>query len=446
MILWLISALLGSAVLLKLVIWFVQTNYKLTDAQYEEAKKTKFCIVGGGMSGIVVGYFFRLMRLDFVIIERGDEIGGTWFWNRYPGVGCDVPSHLYSYSWFMNPNWTKLFSSGPEIQQYMRDSWVFAGLKPYTMLNTNVTKAVWQTKVNKWLVSIQYSNGSIDDIEFDWLISCVGGLHYPMYPDIEGQKSFKGDSWHTTKWNERVSLKGKRVGMIGVGASAVQILPNLLDEAKEVVLFQRTAHYCFPRMQTKYSDNFKWLMTIWPFPYIIRYYMYLQRELRWFLIFSPTFGNSRFSKYVLSYVYKSYLNKTIKDEKLREKLHPTFKIGCKRMLISDEYYPRMNDKHFSLDNSEILKITEKGIQTTEKSHELDVIVYATGFLIKENFDWIMDHNPGIQEAWKNEAFGTYYGTMHWETPNFVTFLGPMTALGHNSIIFMVECQLQVQTY
>ena len=237
MILWFISALLGSALLFKAVIWFVQTNYKLTDAQYEEAKKTKFCIVGGGMSGIVVGYFFRLMRLDFVIIERGDEIGGTWFWNRYPGVGCDVPSHLYSYSWFMNPNWTKLFSSGPEIQQYMRDSWVFAGLKPYTMLNTNVTKAVWQTKVNKWLVSIKYSNGSIEDIEFDWLISCVGGLHYPMYPDIDGQKSFKGDSWHTTKWNEKVSLKGKRVGMIGVGASAVQILPNLLDQAKLALFF-----------------------------------------------------------------------------------------------------------------------------------------------------------------------------------------------------------------
>ena len=443
MIATIIALLLIAAALFKLFIWWVATDYKLTDEQYQEAKKTKFCIVGGGVSGILVGYFFKLMRLDFVIIERGSEIGGTWFWNTYPGVGCDVPSHLYSFSWFMNPNWSKLFSLGDEIQQYVRESWCFAGLKPHTMLNTNVEKCVWQTKANKWRVTIQYSNGSIEDIDFDWLISCVGGLHYPLYPDIEGRQSFKGYSWHTTKWNESVPVKGKRVGMIGNGASAVQILPSLLDEAKHVVMFQRTAHYCLPRFQTDYGAKFKRLMAIWPFGHIVRFYMYMQREFRWLLLFSPSIGNSRFTKFILGRLYSSFLEMEIKDEELREKLRPTFKIGCKRILISDEYYRRMNDDNFELDNSEIIKINETGIQTADKRHNLDIIIYSTGFLIKENFDYVLPHNPGMQSAWKNEAFGSYYGTFHWQTPNFCTFLGPMTALGHNSIIFMLECQMQV---
>ena len=383
------------------------------------------------------------MGLDFVIIERGDEIGGTWFWNTYPGVGCDVPSHLYTFSWLLNPNWSKLFSPGDEIQQYMRESWAFAGLKPHTMLNTSVTKAVWQTGKNKWTVSVEYSNKSTEDLEFDWLISCVGGLHYPLFPNIEGRESFKGDSWHTTRWNSNVSLKGKKVGMIGVGASAVQILPSLVDQAKEVVLFQRTAHYCLPRMQFSYSESKKSWMATWPFGHLVRYFYYLRAELRWVLLFSPSVGNSRFTKWLMKLVYEGYLKKTIKDEKMQQKLRPTFKIGCKRILISDEYYPCMNNENFTLDNSEILSITDNGIKTTEAMHDLDVIIYATGFLIKENFDWVLKHNQGMQDAWKEESFGSYFGTFHWETPNFCTFLGPMTALGHTSIIFMLECQMQV---
>ena len=325
----------------------------------------------------------------------------------------------------------------------MRESWAFAGLKAHTMLNTSVTKAVWQTGKNKWTVSVLYSNKTTEDLEFDWLVSCVGGLHYPLYPNIEGRDSFKGDSWHTTKWNSGVSLKGKKVGMIGVGASAVQILPSLVDEAKEVVLFQRTAHYCLPRMQFSYSEKKKKWMATWPFGLLVRYFYYLRAELRWFFLFSPSLGNSRFTKWLMKLVYEGYLKKTIKDEKMQQKLRPTFKIGCKRILISDDYYPCMNRENFTLDNSEILRVTQNGIQTTDALHDLDVIIYATGFLIKENFDWVLKHNQGMQDAWKEESFGSYFGTFHWETPNFCTFLGPMTALGHTSIIFMLECQMQV---
>ena len=193
----------------------------------------------------------------------------------------------------------------------------------------------------------------------------------------------------------------------------------------------------------EYTSQFKRVMSIWPFALILRWYLYLQREFRWVLTFSPTVGNSNFTKNLFGRIYNKYLNKVIKDDKLREKLKPTFKMGCKRILISDEYYRRMNDENFTLDASEIIKIDEDGIQTADAKHELDIIIFATGFLIKENYDYVVEHNKKMQPAWRDEAFASYYGTFHWETPNFVTFLGPMTALGHNSIIFMLECQMQV---
>ena len=379
------------------------------------------------------------MRLDFVIIERGKEVGGTWFWNTYPGVGCDIPSHMYSFSWFLNPNWSRLFAPGAEIQQYLQESWIFAGLKPNTLLNARVTKAVFHSDKSKWTVSVEFSNKTIEDFEFDWLISCVGGLHYPLYPDIQNRESFNGKSWHTMKWNSNVSLKGKKVGMIGVGASAVQILPTLVAEAKKVVLFQRTAHYCLPRRQFTYSERRKTLLQFWPFTHLVRFFYYLRLELRWLLLFSPSIGNSGFTRRLFSSVSENYLTKCIKNKHLRAKLRPTFKIGCKRILISDEYYQCMNNENFTLDTSEILKFSENGIKTTEAEHDLDIVIYATGFSITKNLDWVRSHNRGMQDSWDT----SYFGTFHKNAPNFCTFLGPMTALGHTSIIFMLECQIQV---
>jgi len=179
----------GFLVVISAINWYIQTNYGLTDAQKSEAKKMKFCIIGAGVSGICVGYFFKLMNLDFEIIEKGAKPGGTWFWNTYPGIGCDVQSHAYSFSFYLNSEWTKVFSLGDEIENYLIKAWSFARLTNNTRFNTEITKAFWNEETSKWELTAK-ENRKESVVECNWLISCIGGLHKPMIPEFKGQKNF----------------------------------------------------------------------------------------------------------------------------------------------------------------------------------------------------------------------------------------------------------------
>jgi len=418
-------------------------QYALNDQQRRQASRHKFLIIGGGVSGLACGYYFRLMGLNFKIVERGGSVGGTWFWNRYPGVGCDVTSHMYSFSMFLNPNWTTKFPYGAEINDYLVDFWKTFTLDKYTELNTEVTKVLWNEKSKKWHATFSPKNGKTYEEDFNWLISCIGGLHRPNWIQIPDAEKFKGVRVHTADWPEKVDLKGKKVALIGSGASAIQVLPELFKEKNncaKVIQFQRTPAYCLQRSQTNIWGPFKQILNVYPFGILFRWFRYCMSELRFPMWrFWDTVPLNR----LVTRLFKWKLTWVLKDKDLIEKLTPTYTLGCKRILISDEYYESMNDDRYSLVTDKISNLTPQGISAGGKEYEVDVIIYATGFALTENYDFILNHNPTLRQ-WKDEGkVATYYGTFHEGVPNYVTLLGPMTGLGHNSIIFMIECQVQL---
>ena len=198
------------------------------------------------------------MGLNFVIIEKGSDVGGTWYWNRYLGVACDVASHLYSYSHFLNSNWSNSYPAGAQMQNYLLRFYNYAMLNKYTKFNTEVTKAVWNWQLNRWEITTKFENHE-EKSEYNWLICCAGGLHQPNVPKFGGDADFTGPKFHTAQWNQNVNLEGKRIGIIGTGASAIQVLPQLINDSKckQVVQFQRTPPYSIPRMDFTYPSIFK---------------------------------------------------------------------------------------------------------------------------------------------------------------------------------------------
>merc|ERR1712136_373914 len=263
-------------------------RYKLTNDQLESAKSKKFLIIGGGFSGLAIGHFFRLMGLNFEIIEKGDSIGGTWFWNKYPGVGCDVVSHLYSYSFFKNPNWSKSFSLGDEILRYMVNFWKFAKLQ--------------------------------EKEKYDWIISCIGALTKPSMANFAEMQKFQGEIVHSAEWTGP-KLDGKRIALIGTGASSIQILPRLIKDskAKRVTLFQRTAPFVFPRGQVEFSENWKSAMSFYPLGVLWRWYEYLIREFLYFAVWKNYTG---FFNKLMQQKFEKDLKATIKNKTLAQQLTP----------------------------------------------------------------------------------------------------------------------------
>lgn len=382
----------GACYLIMHVNQLLATKYTLTSSERRQAASTRICIIGCGVSGICAGHFLRLMGVNITIIEKGSRPGGTWFWNRYPGAGCDVDSHLYSFSWFLNPNWSLSFSLQDEIEDYLMAAWRYARLEQHTMFNSTVTRAKW-TDGSKWLIDYTTSDGEQVTTSYDFVISCVGALHKPMIPQFKGLTKFNGDSWHTAEWRDDVELEGKRVAMIGTGASAVQILPTLTSKCRQVYLFQRTAHYCLPRFESRFSSWFKWLMRFQPFALVFRWTLYWSFDSLWFLVFGPL----KPLKSLYTWYYERYLS-TVKNASTRSQLRATFDLGCKRILFSNTFYKQLNEPNVHLDGSKLIEITPNGLRTEDGEYaDVDIIIYATGFQLKENFSFIYDHNPQMKQ-------------------------------------------------
>jgi len=376
------------------------------------------------------------MGLNFEIIEKGDSIGGTWFWNKYPGVGCDVVSHLYSYSFFKNPNWSKSFSLGDEILRYMVNFWKFAKLQEKTKLQTTVENMEWSENEKKWIVQIKNKNHEKTE-KYDWIISCIGALTKPSIANFAEMQKFLGEIVHSAEWTGP-KLDGKRIALIGTGASSIQILPRLIKDskAKRVTLFQRTAPFVFPRGQVEFSENWKSAMSFYPLGVLWRWYEYLIREFLYFAVWKNYTG---FFNKLMQQKFEKDLKATIKNKTLAQQLIPDFRLGCKRILFADDYYSSMNDDRFELETDQIEKFTENGIKTSGKNHEFDLIIMATGFKLCES-TYTITNDKLLNDRSDTK---TFYGTFHPEKPNYATFTGPMTVLGHNSMIFMIECQAQL---
>lgn len=401
----------------------------------------RVAIVGAGLGGLCAAIKAREAGHEVVIFESADDVGGTWRANRYPGVACDVPAILYQFSFAPNPDWSHLYARGKEIHDYAKSLVDQFDLRDSLRLGEGVRRAVWDEAENRWVVESQ--KGSVE--RFHTLVPALGQLSRPSHPDIKGLECFEGKSWHSADWPAGVSLSGKRVGVIGSAASAVQIIPEIADEAKELVVFQRTPNWCIPRadfavpdeVKALYATNLDMTMKLGASQ---RQQIFDQSDTFYWQAFKWTpEGRAAYTRIALD-----HLESQVLDPELRRKLHPNYPIGCKRVLITDDFYPALTRENVTLDTTPIEEIVPNGVRSGTTCHELDVLVFATGFQTTD-WNWSMDvvgkGGVSLADAWR-EGPEAYLGIMVSGFPNMFLLYGPNTNLGHNSITNMLESQVR----
>ncbi len=398
---------------------------------------THIAIVGSGFAGM--GAAIRLREHgfnDFAIFERADDVGGTWRDNTYPGCACDVESVLYSYSFDQNPNWSRSFSPQPEIQTYLQGVYRDKELQPKTRFGHEVLDARWDEASKRW--HIDTSKGFYTA---DVLVSGMGGLCEPAYPSIKGLDTFEGKTFHSARWDHDYDLSGKRVGVIGTGASAIQFVPQIQPKVKQLTLFQRTPAWIIPRHDRAISEREHELFGKYPaLLHFMRGIVYVRREL-----FVLGFKNPTIMRLV-EQVSKLHLRKAIQDPVLRKKLTPSFRLGCKRILISNDYYPSLTQPNVHVETHGIKEIRAHSIVTTDGvEHEVDALVFGTGFKVADMpLGHIVHARDGrsLHEHWQGSP-EAHLGTMVKDVPNFFTILGPNTGLGHTSMVLQIESQVNL---
>lgn len=396
----------------------------------------RVAILGAGISGLAMGIRLRESGVEsFVILEKAERVGGTWRENTYPGVACDVPSHLYSYSFAPNPDWSRVFSPGGEIWRYCEDTAAERGLAEHLRFGAEVRSLRYENK--RWCIDL----GSGEQIVAEVVVSALGGLHIPNVPDFPGLDSFRGAFFHSARWEHDREFRDKQVAVIGSGASAVQIVPELAKRAAQVTVFQRTPGWVVPRLDAAYSDGAKRRFRRFPsLQRLHRWFFYWLLEVRGRFVRKNTFMGRVLRKQALG-----FLRRQIADPELREALTPDYAIGCKRILVSDDYFSTLSQKHVALTTCPIRRFTATGIECEDGTHhELDVAVAATGFRpfdIAGYVDVVGRDGLRLADLWRDrvEAHRT---TMVPGFPNFFLLLGPNSGLGHNSVILMIEAQVE----
>lgn len=402
-------------------------------------------IVGAGFAGIGMGIqLARRGRESFVIIEQAHDVGGTWRDNRYPGVSCDIPSHLYSFSFRPNPSWSRVFAEGREIHAYLRACVREEGLRERLLLDCALSRAQWSDAEARWHVSTTRG-----DFCAASLVIATGRLSEPKLPPIKNLDGFGGRWWHSARWNAKVSLVGKRVGLVGTGASAIQILPRLAAEASEVVVFQRSAPYILPRGDREYSREETERFAADPGTVTA-----LRDEL--FAEAERGIG-ARQRRHpdidLLRQRAQDHITASVPDAGLRRLLTPDYEIGCKRILFSDDYYTAVQLRHVRLEPTPLARIADGGIAggggnrtviaDSGNAYELDVLVLATGF--NSTRPSIAGRIRGrrsrlLADEWSN-GMAAHASTSVHGFPNMYVLDGPNAALGHNSAIYMIEAQV-----
>ncbi|HZU46797.1 MAG TPA: NAD(P)/FAD-dependent oxidoreductase [Mycobacterium sp.] len=394
-------------------------------------------IVGSGFSGL--GAAIRLDQAghdDFLVFERGNDVGGTWRDNTYPGAACDVPSHLYSYSFALNPDWSRSFSTQAEIQDYLRRVARDAKVLDRHLFGCVVTKARWQPDHSRW--ELLTSHGAFTA---DVLIAAFGALAEPKLPPIPGIDTFAGELFHSAQWDHYADLSGKRVAVIGTGASGIQIVPAIADQVSHMDVYQRTAPWLLPRLDRPFTPVERWLFRRVPVVMrVARAGIYLARE-------TQVVGLAKAPKFMKPFelIGRAKIRFEITDPALREKVTPNFRIGCKRMLIANDWYPTLDREHVELITDGIAEIRENAIIAEDgTSREVDAIVVATGFHVTDSpmFDVVCGADGrSLTKTFADQGMRAYKGTTMSNFPNMFVLVGPNTGLGHNSMVYMIESQL-----
>lgn len=397
----------------------------------------RVAIIGAGFGGI--GMAARLTRddvQDVTLIEASGGVGGTWRHNTYPGAGCDVPSHLYSFSFFPKPDWPRAYARQPDILRYLEECVRAFGLEPKLRLNTEVTAATWDEAAAQWRLDL--STG--ETLSADVLVSAVGQLNRPHYPELPGLDDFAGPAFHSARWDHEVELAGKRLGVIGTGASAIQFVPEVAEPAAHTTVFQRSAAYTIPKKDRAYSPLEQQLYRRVPgLLAASRGRQYLTHEARAIGFVSVPGLMQGVQK-----TWRKRMEEAVADPALRERLTPDYVVGCKRILLTNDWYDVLQRPDVSLVSDGIAAVEPEGVRTRDgRLHACDVLIYGTGF---RTLDLLTPmrvtgrNGRDLHTEWADHA-RAYRGLSVPGFPNFFVLYGPQTNLGHSSIVYMLESQM-----
>ncbi len=396
----------------------------------------RFAVIGAGMAGILSAIKLTEAGItNFTVYEKADRVGGTWRENTYPGLSCDVPSHLYTFSFAQNPEWSHIYSPGGEIQAYLEN----------VALRYDVTRSIrfgdevvsCERRHRRWHLTT--SRGGVDDV--DVVIAATGVLHHPNYPDIEGLESFGGAMFHSSRWDHRVALDGQRVGIIGTGSTAVQIVTAVVGQVAELELFQRTAQWVMPAANPAYTPEEQESFRREP-----RLLMEQFADLsRLFDLFSGTVVDAESpGMHMIEDACRKNLEENVSDPVLRERLRPDYRAGCKRLIISPNFYEAIQQPNAELVTDKIVGVEAGGVRTADgRLHELDVLVLATGFRADAFVrPMVVTGRAGrsIDQAWANGP-RAYLAISVPEFPNFFMINGPNGPVGNFSLIQVAELQV-----
>ena len=394
-------------------------------------------LVGGaGISGIcLAAQMVKQGIKDFLVLEQSSDVGGTWLDNTYPGCGCDVPSMLYSFSFALNRGWTRKYAPQAEILQYFKNCIERFSLKQHIHFGVSIASAHWDDLLKRWLITT--ATGA--QISCDYFVTAVGQLSRPSIPSIAGIETFDGPLFHSARWEPDFDPQGKTIGVVGNGASAVQIVPELSKKANSVKIFQRSPNWILHRHDHRYGSIWQFANRYMPFAARFqRLMMYLFFEARILCYNRRSILNKGFT------AWSRYRMKKKAPHALANDLIPSFPAGCKRVLLSNNYLECLHHENVELITEPIGQITEAGISTASREIPLDAIVMSTGFETNRflfPIEVVGKHGACLSERWAQRP-KTYLGMLAPGFPNFCMLYGPNTNLGHNSIIFMVECQVQ----
>ena len=401
-----------------------------------DPEHVRVAIIGTGFAGLGAAIELQAAGVDHLVLERAADLGGTWRDNTYPGCRCDVPSHLYSFSFAPNPEWSETYSPQPEILEYLRRTAERTGVVDRIRFGAEVRSATWDGDASHW--RLDTARGPLTA---DVVVLGNGPLAEPAIPDLPGLASFAGTMFHSATWRHDHDLTGDRVAVIGTGASAIQFVPEIQPRVRQLTLFQRTPPWVLPHGNRRITRAERAVYRRFPVVQrLVRGVVYWSREL----FVSGLLRNTKTLERVEGLAHR-HLRKQVADPELRRKITPDYRPGCKRLLLSNEYYPALQQPNVDLVTEKIVEVTPTGLVTADGvSHQVDTIIFGTGFHVTDNP--VGDRVQGtdgrtLAAHWRETGAQAYLGSTVPAFPNLFLLAGPNTGIGHTSLVVMIEAQL-----
>ena len=396
----------------------------------------RVAIVGTGFAGLGAAIALERAGIEHVVLERADDLGGTWRDNTYPGCRCDVPSHLYSFSFAPNPEWSETYSPQPEILAYLRRTAEEHGVVDRIRFGHEVREARWEVDAQRWVLDT-----AAGTLTADVVVLGNGPLAEPAIPDLPGLDRFEGTAFHSARWQHDHDLRGKRVAVIGTGASAIQFVPEIQPVVEHMTVFQRTAPWVLPHRNRRITNLERRIYRAFPAAQrFVRNLVYWSREL-----FVTSMLKNAGALERVETMAKAHLEAQVPDPELRARITPEYTPGCKRLLPSNDWLPALQQPNVDLATEKIIEVTPTGLVTADGvEHEVDTIIFGTGFRVTDNpvaERVVGKDGKSLAAHWADDGQQAYLGTTVDRFPNLFLLAGPNTGIGHTSLVVMIEAQL-----